>query len=444
MSLFAFAHMVAALRCPLPHKIGYEASCLSIHFSLFAQPLVYSDKAMGNLVMNSDPVDALKLPARFLRYTELQPGDVLLTRGSGFDSKTIAKLSGGEFSHAAIVVNQALTYESDGDIIGHRRLWRGTGVVAGKQEVLLHLKTNPNQLAVFRHPHLQSLPTGSFAAALAIEFKHSFGLDYSPLYRLVALADMPDKLKPILATALKFYEQKTLPQQVSGPFCSELVSRVYESMGLALFNVAKPSQEISPNQLSESNLELRNEIVVSSDSVIDYRPSEQPRDDSALNTLAHWRRGTRLMELSADNLTDFVSSQQNKLQIDLMELQNAVDNSIRIALQLYSNVQANGSQGLKEWTQRLCEGFLEFTALLSAARTQSRELGRVPKYMLELNQVSILLSLALTRCSGIFGSQTLKRAITISKGSTERVRLSSARKKLLKNHRQLLQQAPPI
>src|SRR5262249_58065811 len=118
----------------------------------------------------------LKLPAIFLRVNMLQSGDVLLMRGGGLDSKAIAKYSGGEFSHAAIVVNQALTYESDGDIIGHRRLWLGWGALAGQQEPLVHLQTNPKQLSVYRHPGLESLPAGSFAAALATEFEHSFGL----------------------------------------------------------------------------------------------------------------------------------------------------------------------------------------------------------------------------------------------------------------------------
>lgn len=57
----------------------------------------------------------------YLNRLLLQPADVLLTRGAAKVSGWIARLSAGPFSHAAIVVNSALLFESDDYGVGYRR-----------------------------------------------------------------------------------------------------------------------------------------------------------------------------------------------------------------------------------------------------------------------------------------------------------------------------------
>ena len=49
--------------------------------------------------------DGFQLPPRMLRSDLILPGDILLTNGREKDSKWIARLSGGDFSHAALVIN---------------------------------------------------------------------------------------------------------------------------------------------------------------------------------------------------------------------------------------------------------------------------------------------------------------------------------------------------
>jgi hypothetical protein len=68
------------------------------------------------------------------------------------------------------------------------------------------LMTDPKRLALYRHPNLQKLPLGTFDAALRAELEHSCGRDYSEMYRLVPLANLPDRLKPLVAAAFKSYE----------------------------------------------------------------------------------------------------------------------------------------------------------------------------------------------------------------------------------------------
>ena len=80
----------------------------------------------------SAPFGRSDLPETVLRSDILEPGDVLLTQGSGLESKGIAILSGGIFSHAALVVNQAMLFESDGGVIGHKAIrWLGWGEIDG-------------------------------------------------------------------------------------------------------------------------------------------------------------------------------------------------------------------------------------------------------------------------------------------------------------------------
>jgi len=90
-------------------------------------------------------------------------------------------------------------------------------------------------------------------------------------------------------------------------------------MGLALFKEARPSADISPNDLTNSKLVPVEEAVVSSDSVVDYKPSEQPTKDDLFTGLARSRRGTRLIEREVANLDKFGRSEKEKLQVDPRE-----------------------------------------------------------------------------------------------------------------------------
>src|SRR5260370_38266326 len=92
------------------------------------------------------------LPPLILRTELIQPGDVLLTRAVGLESKAIANLSGGKFSHAALCINQAMTFESDGGVIGHKAIrWLGWATVGNGRSRLGHVFDAPLHCELYRH-----------------------------------------------------------------------------------------------------------------------------------------------------------------------------------------------------------------------------------------------------------------------------------------------------
>jgi hypothetical protein len=381
------------------------------------------------------------LPTTVLRSEMIEPGDVLLTHGGGSGSEMIATMSVGEFSHAALVVNQAMLFESDGGVIGHKAIrWLGWGTIAGKPARLACLLTDPKRLALYRHPGLRNLPAGTFEAALRAELEHSYGRDYSEMYRLVPLANLPDKLKPLVAAAFKLYERSTLTQQIPGPFCSELVSRVYERMGLALFEQGRPAEEISPNHLAKSNLVRVEEAVISSSSVVGYEAMEPSRNiaeklyPAAGDRLAYYRRAQRSIERELDKLDEISRNMREQSRAQLADLRSVFEKQIESAFQLFTKEQKSGNEGLERWTLRICNNFIEFAPTLAALSEQPLDMESMKKVLLKVDE----LGTSLFRCSMISNSQLLRRAVAANNSPIKRFRLRRARGKILKEAREFL------
>jgi hypothetical protein len=382
-----------------------------------------------------------------LRSEMIEPGDVFLMHGGGWESKTIATFSAGPFSHAALVVNQAMLFESDGGIIGHKAIhWLGSGEIAGKPARLARLMTDPKRLALYRHPDLRKLPPGAFEAALRAELDESYGRDYSEMYRLVPLANFPDWLKPLVADAFKRYERNTLREQIPGPFCSELVSRVYERMGLALFRKARPPAEISPNDLAKSNLIRVEGAVVSSSSVVHYVPMESSSNIAWPNVaeklypasgdrFAQNRHADRNIAKQLSQLDEIRRSMREQTRVQLTVVQSAFQQQIENAVQLLLNEQANGNERLTHWALRLCTNSLEFAPDLAALATRSQDsldMENLRTGLLKVNE----LGTSFFRCSFISESQRLRRSIATSSNPIRRYRLRKVRQKALKTARQ--------
>jgi hypothetical protein len=195
------------------------------------------------------------LPDIVLRVDLIRRGDVLLTHGSDIKSKAVAKFSGGQFSHAALCVNQYMTFESDMDVIGHRLIHvLGIANLGKEQATLGRIPGDVAHCAVYRHPSMEAVSEKSFSEALALEMQESYGKDYSELYRLVGLSNLPPSIQSLIDQVARLYERKS--ENVHGPFCSELVSRFFGRVGLSLFDDDRRPEAISPSDLAKSKLEL--------------------------------------------------------------------------------------------------------------------------------------------------------------------------------------------
>jgi len=385
------------------------------------------------------PSEPSHLPRTVLRSEMIEPGDVLLTHGGGWESEIISNLSGGDFSHAALVVNQAMLFESDGGVIGHKAIqWLGWGTIAGEQARLARLLTNPKRWAVYRHSRPRTLADGTFAAALRDEIEHSYGRDYSEMYRLVPLADLPDLLKPLVSAAFQFHERHTLADQIPGPFCSELVSRVYERMGLALFEHGQPAAEISPNHLAKSNLVLVEGAIVSSSSVVAYRPMEKlsnvaerlyPGDHQA-----HYRRWQRGIERRLDELDKLTLAMRESSRANLALLRSSFQQQIEGAFQLLRDEQARGSEALTRWALRICKDCLEFAPVLASLGEETTSMEDLRVGLQKCND----LGTSYFRCSMNSKSRLLRRSIAARNNPISRFRLRRTRLKILKTAREFL------
>jgi hypothetical protein len=200
-----------------------------------------------------------------LRSSLLQAGDVILMRSAGWQGTAIAWLSGGAYSHAALFLGGTFTFESDGeDVVGLRRLkavgWERT---AERSDLLMRLPEGIVDACVLRHPGMASVTAENFANAYKAELFESAGKDYSRLCRLVDLAKTRFVgLRSAISRSVEYFEELHAPDAVSGAFCSELVARFLDRVGLRLFAEPRPPHQVTPNDFTTSTLTLQAGIVV--------------------------------------------------------------------------------------------------------------------------------------------------------------------------------------
>jgi hypothetical protein len=196
---------------------------------------------------------------RFLiRWDRVMPGDVLLTHGPGKISKTIARFGGGKFSHSGLFTNAMSVFESDTDMIKMSMLERAGEAIEGDFERLVPLYKVPDErataVAVNRHPAFSSM-AAEFDKAFSAEFHASFGKDYSRFYRLFRIARVPRPIKALAMSISRSIAKARFKNRIPGPFCSELVARVYQRLGLGLFPDKKSPRDVTPNDLAHSHLQ---------------------------------------------------------------------------------------------------------------------------------------------------------------------------------------------
>lgn len=224
---------------------------------------------------------------RMVRTDLLRPGDVLLSKRRHWFSSAIAWASGGHpsrrYSHAALVIFGENWIESNDG--GVRFIYRKLD----KMEMHNHWAwdlvdvSDSAQFDVFRHPLLESdheLAAALNSGLILEVVKKWVGQEYPPLARLAAASPFLSSFPKLKRFALSAYDRFDMwwsrqPDIVApGPFCSELVTRVYIELtqrtgkNLAVFKRPRGMRLTSPNDLADpriSALRLQPDIVVHED-----------------------------------------------------------------------------------------------------------------------------------------------------------------------------------
>jgi len=214
---------------------------------------------------------------RMIRADLLKPGDVLLSRSRGlFSTLTRLATAGGDprrlYSHAALVIWGQSWFESNDNGVGF--LFKRIDKAERHDNDLWRLidVSNYVHFDVYRHPVLDKNHDVEIDSALTnLIFNLAgqwAGREYPPLRRLSGttpllsnvprvkrfLGDVSDKLDQLLFK---------LPGVVApGPFCSELVARIYGELAckwdpvLNLFKSPLGARLASPNDLADSSISM--------------------------------------------------------------------------------------------------------------------------------------------------------------------------------------------
>ncbi|EGR3456723.1 hypothetical protein DMK83_25635, partial [Vibrio parahaemolyticus] len=153
-----------------------------------------------------------------IEKSKLQLGDVILTMGEGKSSKLIAKVTGGDFSHAMIYVGNSLVHAIP------------EGGVYSKNPQRLLFK-NANQVKVLRYKGELSNEAINNIAFFARTF-------IGTVYSMKEAAYSPK------------YRETTKQSSSTGQYCSKLVAKCYESEGISLVH---NSDYCTPEDINQSS-----------------------------------------------------------------------------------------------------------------------------------------------------------------------------------------------
>jgi hypothetical protein len=207
---------------------------------------------------------------RYLLRDSVRPGDVLLSMGTGLDSKAIAVATGGEFSHAALFHNDSTLFEADESGIGFTFLPLIVGTVDGQEARWLELPDYySSPVVVLRHPHLAKYDIKEFEQAFRRVTTKFYAEPYSKLERLVDASRLPERVRPVFRRALRLRDRRRASAIQAGSFCSELIGHAFNELGLSLFDVPVSPCQISPAVLARQGTHLRpvKDALVASDVV---------------------------------------------------------------------------------------------------------------------------------------------------------------------------------
>jgi hypothetical protein len=176
----------------------------------------------------------LREGAPFLRLDKVQVGDVLLTRGRHLDSRVIAWLGGGRYSHASVfialppspshptrpLIPQLIESEDLGTgYTDFDELW--LRIDAGEQERVGSIPGHPVAAILLRHPALSTVGDEMLLKA-SEKIDEQLWLEYPPWERLVGAIRTHRLLdKKVLGAALRKLDG-TVDPIAFGSFCRSL------------------------------------------------------------------------------------------------------------------------------------------------------------------------------------------------------------------------------
>ena len=214
-----------------------------------------------------------------LKLDTVRAGDVLLTRARGWESRSIALLTWGPYSHAAIFLSYRhppFRYEDPaggGMTLPERtevELVEADDYGSARAPSLrpLHLRFGgntwhvarlPGEVAtavLLRHPAISSVNQEMLERAASVFDGAELWRSYPTIDRLVGTLPWPRPIKRVVRHVLSAVP-RTLsavlrpPKDpvLSGSFCSELVAKFFEQLPIPLFSAPIASEEVSPNRL---------------------------------------------------------------------------------------------------------------------------------------------------------------------------------------------------
>lgn len=198
----------------------------------------------------------------------IQPGDVILSLGDEETSRQIAGVTGGPFSHAAIVSRPDHLLESIDDGIGETRLAVGRMEEREGSPTPLLEFAHVDAALVLRHPELEAIDHDELVEVMKRIMTASsafLGQRYPSLYKL---APALPPLHPISLFAGAFKSVLVAaypPEAFEGPFCSFLVALIYEQLGLSLFRRKRKPGTVNPNDFLKSLLKPVADAVTTAD-----------------------------------------------------------------------------------------------------------------------------------------------------------------------------------
>lgn len=187
----------------------------------------------------------------FLNANVVEPGDVLITLGTGATAKAIQVFSNATYSHAAVWLPLAsgnvMLAESDVEGVGFTpKLPTMFNKIDTLEFARAYAVPSVRRYKLLRHPNIGAVPQELLIVASEKLQQQHFSLPYPHLSLLLNAVDIPASLRNL---AQKTADLVRKPEPLSGSFCSELVGLYFEKIGLPLFADSRAACSIAPDHL---------------------------------------------------------------------------------------------------------------------------------------------------------------------------------------------------